>query len=48
MEAEDLPLQLALLTMEVASQRQALDRLAILFQAMGAAIRPLDPSADDA
>ena len=40
MEAEDIPLQVALLTMEVASQRKALDRLASLFETIGAAIQP--------
>jgi hypothetical protein len=40
LEVEDLPLQLALLTMEVASQRQALDRMALLFETVAAAVRP--------
>ena len=40
MEPEDLPLQLALLTMEVANQRKALDRLAFLFRTIGEAIEP--------
>lgn len=38
MEPEDIPLQLALLTMEVANQRKALDRLAFLFRTIGEAI----------
>jgi hypothetical protein len=42
MEVEDMPLQLALLTMEVASQRQTLAKLADLMEAMASAIRPPD------
>ena len=40
MEAEDIPLQLALLTMEVATQRQALALLATTLETLAAAIRP--------
>lgn len=40
MEVEDIPLQLALLTMEVASQRLALMQLADLLETMAAAVRP--------
>lgn len=40
MEIEDVPLQLSLLTMELALQRQALERIATLFETIGAAIRP--------
>jgi hypothetical protein len=39
-EIEDLPLQVSLLTMEVATQRQALDQLAALLEAMAQLIRP--------
>lgn len=44
MEPEDIPLQLALLTMEVANQRKALDRLAFLFRTIGEAIDPPSPA----
>jgi hypothetical protein len=40
MEPDELPLQLALLTMEVAALRQAQDRLAALLNYASTMIRP--------
>jgi hypothetical protein len=40
MEPEEIPLQLSLLTMEVAAHRQALDRLAALMNYASTMIRP--------
>ena len=40
MEPEDLPLQLALLTMEVAAMYKVLGRLADLLETMATAVRP--------
>lgn len=40
MELDDLPLQVALLTMELAAQRQTLARLACLLETAARLIRP--------
>lgn len=44
MEPEALPLQVALLTMEVAAQRMALERLTALFEAASNLIKPAELS----
>lgn len=46
MEIEQIPLQVSLLTMEIAAQRQALERLAALFEAAATCMKPA--SLDDA
>jgi hypothetical protein len=47
MELDDLPLQVSLLTMEVAAQRQALERLAAILGMAARMARPAPASLDD-
>ena len=46
MEPDDLPLQVALLTMEVATQRKSLALLATTLETLAGAIRPPEISTD--